>query len=65
MTPEHKMMHDNFIKTIELIELTKNLSVAKIMKEHTGINTEEAEIIFWKEVHRIKNISSGISHNES
>jgi len=65
MTPEQKIMYNNFKKTLELIELSKNLSIAKIMKEHAGINKNDAEIIFWKEVHRIKDISSGIIHNES
>lgn len=65
MTPEQKIMYNNFKKTLELIELSKSLSIAKIMKDHSGINKKEAEIIFWKEVHRIKDISSGIIHNES
>jgi hypothetical protein len=65
MTTEQKIMYNNFKKTLELIELSKSLSIAKIMKDYSGINNKEAEIIFWKEVHRIKDISSGIIHNES
>lgn len=65
MTTEQKIMSANLTKTFELIELTKNLSIAKIMKEHGNISKKEAEILFWKEVHRIKDIASGISHNES
>jgi len=65
MTAKQKMMADNLKKTFELIELTKNLSVVKIMKEDTNITKNEAEILFWKEVHRIKDITSGISSSES
>lgn len=65
MATEQKIMYNNFKKTLELIELSKSLSIAKIMKDYSGINKKEAEIIFWKEVHRIKDISSGIIHNES
>ena len=64
MTPEQKIMYNNFKKTLELIELSKSLSIAKIMKDYSGINKKEAEIIFWKEVHRIKDISSGFTRNE-
>ena len=65
MTAEQKNMTDNLKKTFELIELTKNLSVAKLMTENKDINKKEAEILFWKEVHRIKDITSGIYNNES
>ncbi len=65
MNAEQKNMSDNLRKTFELIELTKNLSVAKIMTENKDINKKEAEILFWKEVHRIKDITSGIYSNES
>jgi len=64
MTPEQKIMYNNFKKTLELIELSKSLSIAKIMKDYSGINKKEAEITFWKEVHRIKDISSGFSSSE-
>lgn len=65
MTTEQQIMTSNLTKTFELIELTKNLSVAKIMQEHRNISRKDAEILFWKEVRRIKDIASGISHNES
>lgn len=64
MTAEQKIMADNLKKTFELIELSKNLSLAKIMKEK-NINKKEAEIVFWKEVRRIKNITSGITDSDS
>ncbi len=65
MTADQKTMSENLKKTFELIELTKNLSVAKIMTGNNNIDKKEAEIIFWKEVHRIKDITSGIYSNES
>lgn len=65
MTPEQKRMTDNLNKTFELIELAKNLSVARIIKDHPGITQQEAEILFWKEVRRIKNISSKVTDIES
>lgn len=65
MTPEQKRMTDNLNKTFELIELAKNLSVARIIKDHPGITQQEAEILFWKDVRRIKNISSKVTNIES
>ena len=65
MTTEQQIMSSNLKKTFELIELTKNLSVAKIMKENKNISRKDAEILFWKEVRRIKDMASGISRNES
>lgn len=65
MKNDQKEMIDNLKKTLELVELSKNLSIAKIMNENKGMNKKEAEVLFWKEVHRIKDISSGLNNNES
>lgn len=61
MNSEQKRMQENLIKTFELIEVTKDLSIARIMQENPGISRKEAESAFWKEVRRIKNINSGIN----
>ncbi|HPS58566.1 MAG TPA: hypothetical protein PK514_10720 [Spirochaetota bacterium] len=65
MTPEQKRMTDNLDKTFELTELAKNLSIAKIMQDHPAISSKDVEILFWKDVHRIKNISSKAAESES
>lgn len=64
MTPEQKIMVDNLKKTFELTEVSKNLSVARIMRDR-NIDKKKAEIAFWKEVRRIKNITSGITDSDS
>ena len=61
MNSEQKRMQDNLIKTFELIEVTKDLSIARIMQENPGISRKEAGVFFWKEVRRIKNINSGVN----
>lgn len=61
MNSEQKRMQENLIKTFELIEVTKDLSIARIMQENPGISRKGAEVFFWKEVRRIKNINSGVN----
>ena len=61
MNSEQKKMQENLVKTFELIEVTKDLSIARIMQEKPGISRKEAESAFRKEVRRIKNINSGLN----
>lgn len=65
MFVDQEKMLDNLEKTFELIELSKNLSIAKIMQDHPDLDKKKAGILFWKEIHRIKNITSGVSENEA
>lgn len=61
MGADQKKMADNLKKTFELIELSKNLSIAKMMEEQPDLDKKKAEILFWKEIRRIKNITSRVS----
>jgi hypothetical protein len=63
MNPEQKRMHENLIKTFELIEVTKDLSIARIMQDNPAIDRKEAEALFRKEVRRVKNINAGIKES--
>jgi hypothetical protein len=63
MNPEKIRMKNNFEKTFELIEVTKDLSIARIMQENPGASRKDAEALFWKEVRRIKNLNSGIKES--
>ena len=53
-----KSMTGNLKQTFDLTELAKNLSVAMIIKEQPELSITQAEIFFWKEVRRIKDIAS-------
>jgi len=50
-------MLQNLERTLELAELSKDLAVASIMRDHPGIAMAEAERIFWHRVCEVKNAS--------
>ena len=63
MDLEQKRMKENLTRTFEIIEFTKDLSIARIIQENPGIDRKEAEALFLKEVRRVKNINSGIKES--
>ncbi len=52
-----EQMLQNLERTLELAELSKDLAVASIMRDHPGIAMAEAERIFWHRVCEVKNAS--------